>query len=159
MPFLPESMQPSFGALGGVMYPAMGIDQFRGKPIPEGERLAAMARQFTPNIAGIPGTYAQNKIDKANADGYSKYGDEHTPGTAYGAAIGAKVVPSNDRKNQQRIKFTYQTKIDGVEREMRQLKNKRREGTINGAAYDKKMEALRNKRQRIRSNKRKAMYG
>ena len=156
---LPDSMQPSFGALGGVMYPAMGIDQFRGTEIPEGEKLGAMARQFTPNIAGVPGTYAQNKIDLANADGYSKYKDKHTPGTAWGAAFGAKVSPSNDQKNRDRIGFTYQAKIDVVDQQIRKLKSKLVEGTINSEAYSKKMEAMRNKKQRIQRNMRKAKFG
>jgi len=157
--FLPEAAQPSLGALGGVLFPAMGIDQFRGKEIPEGEKLGAMVRQFTPNILGVPGTYAQNKLDKANTGIPSRYKDDHTPATAAASGFGAKITPVDDRKLRDRIKWNYDAKIDAVKKEERQLKTKRKEGLISDEAYHKKREALRNKKQRIKRNRRKALYG
>jgi len=178
VPFLPESMQPGFGALGGALYPMLGIDQFRGKDIPEGERLEAFARNFTPNvpmgeilgkltggvvdpdsIPGLPSTYAGNKIALAEAGQGSRYKDEHTPGTAWAAGFGAKVTPNNESKNRQRIRFKYDAKIDTVESQIRRLKTKRREGMISDDKYDSQLENLKNKRQRIRRNRSKALNG
>jgi len=160
VPWLPESMQPGFGALGGVLYPSLGIDQFRGREIPEGERLGALVRNFTPNLP-IPGsgTYAGNKIDLAQAGEGSRYKDVHTPGTAWASGFGAKVTPNSENKNRQRIKFTYNAKIDVVESQIRRLKTKRREGMISDDKYDKQMETLRNKKQRIKRNRNKALNG
>ncbi len=158
--FLPESMQPGFGAIGGALYPMLGIDQFRGKEIPEGEKLEAFVRNFTPNLA-IPGsgTYAGNKIDLATAGQGSRYKDENTVGTAWAAGFGAKVTPNSESKNRQRIRFKYDAKIETVESQIRRLKTKRREGMISDDKYDKQLETLKNKRQRIKRNRSKALNG
>ena len=160
VPFLPESMQPGFGAIGGALYPMLAIDQFRGKEIPEGGRLEALVRNFTPNLP-IPGsgTYAGNKIDLATAGQGSRYKDEHTPGTAWASGFGAKVTPNSESKNRQRIKFKYDAKIETVETQMRRLKTKRKEGMISDDKYDKQMETLRNKKQRIKGNRNKVLNG
>ena len=157
--YLPESLQPGFGALGGVLWPSIGVDQFRGKEIPEGEKMAAMLKQFTPNIIGLPGSYADNKLKKAIAGQGSRYGDEHTVGTAIGAGFGAKVTPNDTNKNRQRIRFAYDAKIKVVDDQIRRLRTKRREGMITEDKYDRSMEALRNKRQRIRGNRNKSLNG
>ena len=104
-------------------------------------------------------TYAGNKIDLAQAGMGSRYKDEHTPGTAWAAGFGAKVTPNSERKNRQRIKFAYDAKIEVVDTQISRLKTKRREGMISDDKYDKQMEALRNKKQRIRRNRNKAMNG
>ena len=156
---LPQALQPGGGALGAVLWPAMGIDQFRGREIPEGERLEAMVRGFLPNIPGIPGSFAQNKIDLAAGGADPKYKDKHTLGTAWASAFGAKVTPSNENKQRQRIRFAYDKKISAVEKQIRQLKSKKREKMISQEKYDRQMEALRNKKQRIRRNRNKALNG
>jgi len=158
--YLPESLQPGFGALGGVLWPSMGVDQFRGKEIPEGEKLQALLRNFTPNLP-IPGSgsYAGNKIDLATAGQGSRYKDEHTPGTAWASGFGLKINPNDTNKNRQRIRFAYDAKIRVVDQQISRLRTKRREGMISDDKFDKQMEALRNKRQRIRGNRNKAMNG
>ena len=157
--YLPESLQPGMGALGGILWPSMGVDQFRGKEIPVGERGAAMLKQFTPNVIGLPGSYAQSKLDRALGGKKSRYSDEHTVGTAIASGFGAKITPNDTRKNKQRIRFAYDAKISVVDSQIRRLRTKSREGMISQDKFKKQLETLKNKRQRIKKNRRKAIYG
>jgi len=153
-------LQPGFGAAGAVGFPLMGVDQFRGREIPEGERMEAMIRNFAPNWA-IPGsgTYAGNKIDRAMAGKRSKYKDEHTPLSAWMAGFGPKVVPNDTRKNKQRIEFKFDAQLENIDRKLRALKVKRKEGMITTDKYYEKKRELKNQKQRIKKSKRKAIYG
>jgi len=70
IPGAPSSVQPSFGALGGVLFPWMGIPSMGDKPIPKEDRPSEILRQFVPNLP-IPGlgTYAGNKLKRGFTEG------------------------------------------------------------------------------------------
>lgn len=81
IPALPSSVQPSFGAAGGVAFPLMGIPSMGTTPIPKEDRLKEVGRQFMPNLP-IPGsgTYAGNKLKRGFTEGgfVSDYKDTQT---------------------------------------------------------------------------------
>ena len=156
---LPQQLQLGGGALGAIGYPMMGIDQFRGREIPEGQKLESIIRNFIPNVPGVPGSFAQNKIDLAEGGARPRYKDEHTEGTAWAAAFGAKITPNDNNKNRQRIKFTYDAKIGKVDKQISALKGKKRNKMITDNVYKEKMKELQNKKQRIKRNRNKALNG
>jgi len=124
IPGLPQFLQPSFGAGGALLNTAMGVDPFRGRDIPEGERLKYLTQQFIPNlpIPGIP-TYAGEKLDRAIGGRESKTKDVHTPTSALLSGLGLKLTPVSTRKLKKRRGYPYDTKIRNLKTKKRKLKD------------------------------------
>jgi hypothetical protein len=124
IPGLPQFAQPSFGAAGALLNTAMGVDPFRGRDIPEGERLKYLAQQFIPNlpIPGMP-SYAGKKVDRARAGRRSKTKDDHTVTSALLSGLGLKLTPVSTRKLKKRRGYPYDKKIRELSTKRRNLKN------------------------------------
>ena len=115
---LPQWAQPSFGAAGAVGYPSMGIDQFTGRPVPEGERAAKMASNFIPNWPVPPinaednrylfPSYATKKIARAQQDRKQVTSDQHTVGSSYASGFGVKLFKGEKGKNLLREKMKFE---------------------------------------------------
>ena len=118
IPYLPQSLQPSFGAAGAIGTAAMGIDPFRQRPIDD--RSEYLTRQFLPNLP-IPGfpSFSGDKLTRALSGEYSPTKDVFTPGSAIASTLGAKLTPVSDTKLRKRLGYRY----DRLERE---LKSERR---------------------------------
>ena len=102
----------------------MGIDPFRGRDIPEGERLKYLGQQFMPNlpIPGMP-SYAGKKVDRARAGRRSKTKDDHTVTSALLSGLGLKLTPVSTRKLKKRRGYPYDKKIRELSTKRRNLKN------------------------------------
>lgn len=100
IPYLPEFMQPSFGAAGGVYDSLTGINRFTGQTTNDPrERMELLGRQFMPNfpIPGLP-TYSGEKIERALSGKQSPTRDVYTPGAAIASGLGLKIQPVNTSK-------------------------------------------------------------
>ena len=117
---LPQWMQPSFGGAGAVGYPMLGIDQFTGKPVPEGERLGKMASNFIPNWPVPPinteggdrylfPSYATKKIARAQQGRKQTTADQHTVGSSYASGFGVKLFQGERGKNVLREKLKFES--------------------------------------------------
>ena len=122
---LPGFAQPSFGAAGAVGWSMMGIDQFKGKEIPEGEKIEAFYRQMVPNIPGIgtaggaiPDSYAQMKLRRSLSGKEGPTVDVHTPLSALAASVGLKIVPVDPKKLQGRSGMKLTAEIADIKKKI-----------------------------------------
>jgi hypothetical protein len=122
IPGIPKFLQPSFGAGGAILNTLQGIDPFRGRDIPEGERLDYLRRQFTPNLP-IPGlgTYAGEKIERAIGEDESRTRDIHTIPSAVLSGLGLKTTPVSTRKLRKRKGYSFDKKIKNLRSKRRRL--------------------------------------
>jgi hypothetical protein len=108
----------------------MGVDPFRGRDIPEGERLKYLGQQFIPNLP-IPDlpflpkypSYAGEKLDRAIGGRGSKTKDVHTPASALLSGLGLKLTPVSTRKLKKRRGYPYDTKIRSLQTKKRKLRD------------------------------------
>ena len=158
--FLPEWLQPTFGAAGGLIAPLMGYDLFKGENIPMmSDRLRAVFRQFTPNlplgemISLIPGmpddlspleqeTWAGNKIQRARSGNYSDTKDVHTLPTAWAALFGIKLRPVTEDKLEQRIYRKHNKIIRAYDKKISQLGSELDAGGIDEETYERRVQKL-----------------
>ena len=133
---LPGFAQPGFGALGAVGLSAFNIDPFKGKEIPEGQVLDAIFKQFVPNIPGVPGSYAQTKIDRSYS-GRNATADEHTPFTAWASAFGLKLKPENIRKLKGRVHMRFNAEQDKIRKQYNQNESAYANGNYGEEKYEK----------------------
>ena len=180
--FLPESLQPSFGAAGGVIWPLLGIDQFKGTEIKEGEKLEAIIRQFVPNVpageilnqfAGLAGfdsseltnadvlpeTWAGNKIQRAKSGRYSPTKDVHTVTSAWASMMGIKLKPVNSSKMVGRIYSKYDKRIRNYDSKISQLAGELQAGGITEAKYREGITEYMKKQRILLKQMRKEMGG
>ena len=104
--FLPESLQPSLGALGGVLWPLLGIDQFKGSELVGDEKFSAMIKQFIPNLPlgevarGITGGFAGEdglwQGEQIGPDGFNAQLPETWAGNKIQRARSGKSSPTKD---------------------------------------------------------------
>ena len=112
----PSSVQPSFGAVGGVLFPAMGIPSMGTTPVPPEDRPAEILRQFVPNLP-IPGlgTYAGNKLQRGFTEGgfVSDFKDTQTRLSSMLQTVGLRFnfVEGEKEANREflRLKGLYET--------------------------------------------------
>ena len=112
----PSSVQPSFGAVGGVLFPAMGIPSMGTTPVPPEDRPAEILRQFVPNLP-IPGlgTYAGNKLQRGFTEGgfVSDFKDTQTRLSSMLQTVGLRFnfVEGEKETNREflRLKGLYET--------------------------------------------------
>ena len=143
VPGLPQSLQPSFGAAGSLMYAGMGVDPFRQKPIDD--RSDYLTRQFVPNlpvpIQGFP-SFSSDKINRALSGEYSPTKDVFTPGSAIANTLGAKLTPVSDTKLRKRLGYRY----DRLERELKSEKRTVRNNFNSGVYGAKSSQKAKDKR-------------
>lgn len=141
---LPGFAQPGFGAAGSIAYTAMGVDQFKGTPIPEGEKLDALYKQWVPNIPGLPGTYADTKITRA-ASGKNETADNHTMFSAVASAFGLKLTPVDLDKLSGRVMSKFKAEEQSIKSKYRQNELAFANGTYGEERYEERKVELEKK--------------
>jgi hypothetical protein len=117
VPGLPESLQPSFGAAGGIYDALTGINRFTGQTNASLEQRASdLARQFIPNLP-IPGfpSYSGERIERALSGKYSPTRDVYTPTTAIMSGLGMKVQPVSTSKLKKRRSAEFNAKKRNIQ--------------------------------------------
>ncbi len=107
----PSSIQPSFGAAGGILGPLKGVPTMGTKPI-EGweDKLKEMGRQFVPNLP-IPGsgTYAATKLERGMTPGgfKSQFKDTQTRLSSILQTLGVRLefVEADKMEARERIRL------------------------------------------------------
>ena len=175
--FLPESVQPSFGAIGALAFTLMNIDQFKGSEIPEGEQIETLLKQFIPNVPlgeiqklatgwdaesigpmSLPETWAGNKIQRADSGLYSPTKDTYTPATAWASLFGIKVRPSSHNKLVGRIGHKWDKRINANGDKIRALISEQLAGGED-KQFAKKLEVLMAKQKRLTRHAAAAISG
>jgi len=142
IPGVPSSVQPSFGAVGGVLFPAMGIPSMGTTPIPKEDRPAEMLRQFVPNLP-IPGsgTYAGTKLKRGLTEGgfISNFKDTQTRVSSILQTIGLRLqfVEGDKEANREsmRLMNLYKEQL----KKAGKLETDFQEGQITDKEYEEKM--------------------
>jgi hypothetical protein len=131
----PGFAQPSFGAAGAVGYTLMSIDQFKGTTIPDGKKVEAFYRQFTPNIVGLgapsiglPDSYAQRKLRRAQSGQDETGVDQHTTTSALLSSIGLKITPVSLSKLQGRTKRRFNEELQALTTEANSIQRSHANG-------------------------------
>jgi hypothetical protein len=150
IPYVPQALQPSFGAGGAIYNTLMGIDPFRGREIPSGERPQHLLRQFTPNIA-IPGlpTYAGEKIKRAMTGQPQMLKDEHTVPTAVMSGFGIKATPVSTGKSVQRLRLKLDQNLRDIDRKVQKLGRDITSGDIDRVKYSNEYKKLMKEKQKL----------
>ena len=173
--FLPEWLQPTFGAAGGVIAPLMGYDLFKGENIPMmSDRWQAMIKQFVPNlpigemISAIPGmpddlspfgmeSWAGNKIQRARSGNYSGSKDVHTLPTAWASLFGIKLKPVTEDKLESRIYSKHNKTIRAYDKKISDLGRELDAGGIDEDTYTYRLEKLLKRQEQAIVNLEKAL--
>jgi hypothetical protein len=142
---LPSSVQPSFGAAGGLLFPAMGIPSMGTDPIPPEDRPAEMFKQFVPNLP-IPGvgTYAGNKLKRGFTEGgfVSDFKDTQTRVSSMLQTFGIRLqfVEADKELNREylRIKKLFEEK----RKKARKIEQDFYEKQLTQQEYDKKLSEI-----------------
>ena len=132
VPYLPESLQPSFGAGGGIYDALTGINRFTGQTTTSMEQRASdLARQFIPNlpIAGFP-SYSGEKIERALSGKYSPTRDVYTPTAARLSGFGIKVQPVSTSKLLKRRAAGFDARARDIQARKRKAIRDARDGQI-----------------------------
>ena len=149
IPYLPQSLQPSFGAAGAIGTAAMGIDPFRQRPIDD--RSEYLTRQFLPNLP-IPGfpSFSGDKLTRALSGEYSPTKDVFTPGSAIASTLGAKLTPVSDTKLRKRLGYRYDRLERGLKSERRTVLNNFNSGVYGAKSSQKAKDRRKDEIDRIR---------
>lgn len=150
IPGVPNALQPSFGAAGGVYDIMTGIDRFSGREIAPDQKWNALFKQFVPNLAysvkdvlpegwpdalGIPGTYAMDKVKRANSGKYSPTRDQFTPLEANLSNTGIKVTPLEENKLVSRVNVRFKEQLRDLSIGKNKAYNDMRSGQISQPQY------------------------
>ena len=126
IPGLPTMVQPGGGVAGAIAWPALGINQFQGNTIPEGERVDAMIKNLLPNWEGLEvgdfKSYAEQKVDRADSGKKTKYKDDYSPLQARLSNAGVRVEPMSIGKMSGRIRLKYDKKMKAIKKKIRAIK-------------------------------------
>ena len=155
---LPGFGQPGFGALGAIGFSAFNVDQFKGQEIPEGEVLDAIFKQFVPNIPGVPGSYAQTKIDRASS-GRNATADEHIPFTAWASAFGLKLEPQNIRKLTGRVTQRFKAEQKKIKKQYYQNESAYANGNYDEEKYESKKRTIEKRMKQFVTRMNRSLYG
>tara|TARA_R110002020_G_scaffold85873_1_gene211522 strand:+ start:1685 stop:5851 length:4167 start_codon:yes stop_codon:yes gene_type:complete len=126
-PGIPEPLQPSFGGLGAIISSMMGYDPFTGQTFPGlgapgwfdfNTKLSNLAYEFIPNVAIIPGTYANAKVVKAFQGNETAYTDNLTVVQALLDTFGVKLKPANLKKLQARKQAELGRKLQAYQEQL-----------------------------------------
>ena len=160
IPWLPQGLQPGFGAAGAIAAPLMGVDQFQGREIPEGKKLEAMAKNFAPNwpIPGFP-SWSGRKLTRAQSGKYSQTKDVHTPESAYLSGFGLKTTPVSTRKLKKRAGYPVARKIREKESEKRSIQSERKAGGYTATEAAKLISQINREILELKREKRRAEAG
>lgn len=149
IPLIPQPLQPSGGAAGGLAKTIIGFDTFSGRFEPgvgsgilsreiEG-RANVFFKEFFPPI--VPEGYSWERISEAG-DGYHPTQNDYSLGEALLSSIGIKVQTLDERKLRQRVGYKYKARIDSIKRRANQLKNDFAGGRISQEDFRKEAEAI-----------------
>ena len=148
VPFLPDVMQPTFGAAGGLAFPLMGIGTFTGEKIPQmSDRFKEVGRQFMPNlpIPGI-GTYAGTKMERGMVPGgyQSLTRENHTLVTSILQNLGIRLESVDASKQSGHQYYRLKEKQDNARKKLRTLERDFGERLYEGKekVYQKKLQKL-----------------
>ena len=160
IPYLPQSLQPGFGAAGALAFPAMGIEQFMGKEVPKGERLEQAMKNFAPNwpIPGFP-SWAGRKLKRAETGKYSKTKDVYTPESAWLSGFGIKTTPVSTRKLKKRAGYSASREMRNLQTRKRKLKSEKNAGGITATEYAQQISQINREIREMKRNKRLAEAG
>lgn len=174
IPGVPNALQPSLGAAGALWDIAGGIDRFSGREIAPDQKWNALFKQFVPNLAysvqdvlpegwpdalGIPGTYAMDKVKRANSGKYSPTRDQFTPTEANLSNTGIKITPLENRKLRSRVQIRFNEQLRDLSIGKNKAYNDMRSGQITRDDYRKYLRKYYAEKQAINAEKRKAMRG
>jgi len=153
VPFLPQSLQPSFGAGGAIYNTLMGVDPFKGKEIPGGPegRAKHLGQQFIPNLP-IPGapTYAGEKIKRAMTGKPQPTKDYHTPLSATLSGLGIKTTPVTSGKGVLRQRMKLQTKIRALDEERGSLRRQYISGDIDQVELSNRLKEIQREKAKLK---------
>ncbi|MEK9820482.1 MAG: hypothetical protein VW443_12940, partial [Pseudomonadales bacterium] len=128
VPFLPENLQPNFGLVGAVAGPMMNVNLGFGGKIKEGEIGSTIMKNILPNWQFMPGTYASEKKEKADALAQlgvgetNKYADDWSPLTATLSNIGPRFEVVDNEKLAGRLQFQFMNKINEKKAAIRSIR-------------------------------------
>jgi hypothetical protein len=140
VPFLPQSLQPSFGAGGAIASAFLGMDPFKGTVRQRGPTLADktiegaqyLGKQFIPNlpvptglIPGMPDlTYSGAKLTRAIRGGEQPSKDYHTLASALMSSFGVKTTPVSTGKGIQRKRMKLDQDLRSLEQQRKTAERK-----------------------------------
>jgi hypothetical protein len=135
VPFLPQSLQPSFGAAGAIYSAFTGTDPFKGTVRQRGPSLTDktiegaqyLGKQFIPNLPVptglIPGmgdlTYSGAKLTRAIRGGAQPSKDYHTTASALMSSFGIKTTPVSTGKGIRRKRMKYEQDVKALEQQIK----------------------------------------
>ena len=146
IPFIPQPLQPSGGAAGGLAKSIVGFDTFTGKFAP-----GVGSGIFSREVEGRAGLFFKeffpfvnqyNRIEASMADGLHPTKDDYTFSEAVLNSIGIKVKTLDDKKLRQRTGYKYKNRISTLKRKVNQLKADFRGGRISREDFDAEAKSL-----------------
>jgi hypothetical protein len=132
-PGLPQPLQPSFGGAGAVITTMVGYEPFTGQPIAGlgapgwfdfNTKFTNLAYEFIPNIALIPGTYANQKVVRAFQGAETAYTDDLTRVQAVLDTLGVKLKPANLQKLKNRKVAEMGRKLEALQQRSSEMYSK-----------------------------------
>ncbi len=174
IPGVPNALQPSFGAAGGLYDIATGIDRYSGREIAPDQKWNALWKQFVPNLAysvedvlpegwpdaiGIPGTFAMDKVKRANSGMYSPTRDQFTSAEANLSNTGIKITPLEKHKLHARINMRFQEQLRDLSIGKNKAFNDMRSGQISKDDYREYLRKYYAEKQAITAEKYKVIRG
>ena len=174
IPGVPNALQPSFGAAGGFYDIATGIDRYSGREIAPDQKWNALWKQFVPNLAysvedvlpegwpdalGIPGTFAMDKVRRANSGMYSPTRDQFTSTEANLSNTGIKITPLEKSKLVARINMRFQEQLRDLSIGKNKAFNDMRSGQMSKDDYREYLRTYYAEKQAITQEKSKVIRG
>ena len=163
IPGIPAPLQPSSGAIGGILKTVTGFDSFTTKMVPgigsesfEDEleaKMSIFAKEFVPMY------HQASKIKNAIASEGKRHPskDDLTVGESLLSGIGFKVKNYDERKYKTRVGFLYKNRISSLESVGKKLLADYKGGRVDKDKYLKEIKRLRKQLKVIESEARKAM--
>ena len=126
VPWLPDNLQPNFGLIGAIGGPMLNVNLGFGGKIREGETGSTILKNVLPNWQILPGTYAYEKKEKADAlkeiKGSNLFSDDWSPTTATLSNIGPRFEVVDNSKLRSRLGMQFDKKIREKESAINSIK-------------------------------------